>query len=255
LVHAPAVVTFASAAATSAPATASSGRKRHAASVSSAEVERRRRPRLRGDAEPRRRVVAQRRIAQAARAQVAFDGSRVERPARGVGARTERRDRRAERDDPRASRGEEWEPDPPQCALRILERESGRRYRSSHRLQRGMPGRHAAIRQRPRDARLDTTGYARAMPSTTLRSAGVLLALVLVACSDPSDETPLGREAAALLARPEQDVPKVTPAARPPRVRRRQARLRERSTPSRRRGRSRAKCSPAPAPARTSPRS
>jgi hypothetical protein len=73
-----------------------------------------------------------------------------------------------------------------------------------------MPGRHAAIRQRSRDARLDTTGYARAMPSTTLRSAGALLALVLVACSDPADETPLGREAAALLARPEQDVPKVT---------------------------------------------
>ena len=48
------------------------------------------------------------------------------------------------------------------------------------------------------------------MLSIPLRSAGALLALVLVACSDPPDETPLGREAAALLARPEQDVPKVT---------------------------------------------
>jgi len=32
----------------------------------------------------------------------------------------------------------------------------------------------------------------------------------LFACSEPADETPLGREAAALLARPEQNVQKVT---------------------------------------------
>ena len=55
----------------------------------------------------------------------------------------------------------------------------------------------------------DTTGYARVMLSITQRFAGALLALVLVACSDPPDETPLGREAAALLARPEHDVQKV----------------------------------------------
>lgn len=48
------------------------------------------------------------------------------------------------------------------------------------------------------------------MLSTTLRLAVVLLALALVACSDPPDETPLGRECAALLARPEQSVQKVT---------------------------------------------
>ena len=47
------------------------------------------------------------------------------------------------------------------------------------------------------------------MLSTLLRSAGALLALVLVACSDPPDETPLGREAAAVLARPEQKVQQV----------------------------------------------
>lgn len=41
------------------------------------------------------------------------------------------------------------------------------------------------------------------------RSAAALLVLSLVACSEPPDETPLGREAAALLARPEQDVEKV----------------------------------------------
>jgi hypothetical protein len=33
-----------------------------------------------------------------------------------------------------------------------------------------------------------------------------LLVLLLVGCSDPPDDTPLGREAAALLARPEQPV-------------------------------------------------
>jgi len=50
------------------------------------------------------------------------------------------------------------------------------------------------------------------MVSTTLRPAVALLALVLAvaACSDPPDETPLGREAAALLERPEQEVAKVT---------------------------------------------
>jgi hypothetical protein len=47
------------------------------------------------------------------------------------------------------------------------------------------------------------------MLSTTLRPAAALLALLLFACSEPADETPLGREAAALLARPEQNVPKV----------------------------------------------
>ena len=53
------------------------------------------------------------------------------------------------------------------------------------------------------------TGYARAMLTTTHRSAGAMLALVLVACSDPPDETALGRDAAKVLARSEQDVPKV----------------------------------------------
>jgi hypothetical protein len=48
------------------------------------------------------------------------------------------------------------------------------------------------------------------MVSTTLRPAVAVLSLILVACSDPPDETPLGREAAALLERPEQDVAKVT---------------------------------------------
>jgi len=47
------------------------------------------------------------------------------------------------------------------------------------------------------------------MLSTLVRPAGALLALVLVTCSDPPDETPLGRECAALLARPEQEVQKV----------------------------------------------
>ena len=47
------------------------------------------------------------------------------------------------------------------------------------------------------------------MISTLPRFALVLLALFLVACSDPPDETPLGREAAALLARPEQQVQQV----------------------------------------------
>jgi hypothetical protein len=37
----------------------------------------------------------------------------------------------------------------------------------------------------------------------------VLLVLILPCCSDPPDETLLGREAAALLARPEQDVQQV----------------------------------------------
>ena len=48
------------------------------------------------------------------------------------------------------------------------------------------------------------------MLSTLLRSAALALALVPFACSDPPDETPLGREAAALLERPEQEVAKVT---------------------------------------------
>ena len=47
------------------------------------------------------------------------------------------------------------------------------------------------------------------MPATALRSALALLLLLPVACSDPPDETPLGREAAALLARPEEPVEKV----------------------------------------------
>jgi parvulin-like peptidyl-prolyl isomerase len=38
----------------------------------------------------------------------------------------------------------------------------------------------------------------------------VLLALAPAACGDPPDDTPLGREAAAALARPEQVVDKVT---------------------------------------------
>jgi parvulin-like peptidyl-prolyl isomerase len=46
-------------------------------------------------------------------------------------------------------------------------------------------------------------------PPAGLRPAAALLALVLFACSEAPDETPLGREAAALLARPEQVVPKV----------------------------------------------
>ena len=48
------------------------------------------------------------------------------------------------------------------------------------------------------------------MLSTTLRSAVALLTLACVACSEPPDESPLGRECAALLARPEQSVQKVT---------------------------------------------
>lgn len=47
------------------------------------------------------------------------------------------------------------------------------------------------------------------MALTALRSAATLLVLLLVSCSDPPDETPLGRDAAALLARPEQQVDKV----------------------------------------------
>lgn len=67
---------------------------------------------------------------------------------------------------------------------------------------------------RARGARPVTTGYARAMLSTLFRPAGIrpaaaLLVLVLVGCSDPPDETPLGREAAASLARPEQEVQQV----------------------------------------------
>jgi hypothetical protein len=42
-----------------------------------------------------------------------------------------------------------------------------------------------------------------------LRGACLLLALFLVSCSDPPDETPLGRDAAVVLARPEQAVQKV----------------------------------------------
>lgn len=49
------------------------------------------------------------------------------------------------------------------------------------------------------------------MPATALRSALALLLPLLLACSgDPPDETPLGRDAAALLARPEQQVQQVT---------------------------------------------
>jgi|SRR5688572_4694904 len=48
------------------------------------------------------------------------------------------------------------------------------------------------------------------MLSIPLRTATALLVMVLLACSDPPDETPLGRESAALLARPEQKVQKVT---------------------------------------------
>jgi parvulin-like peptidyl-prolyl isomerase len=45
---------------------------------------------------------------------------------------------------------------------------------------------------------------------TVIASALLLLALAAGACSEPPDETPLGRETAALLARPEQPVDKVT---------------------------------------------
>ncbi len=45
--------------------------------------------------------------------------------------------------------------------------------------------------------------------SAALRSAAALLVLLLVSCSDPPDDTPLGRDAAALLARPEQAVQQV----------------------------------------------
>lgn len=44
---------------------------------------------------------------------------------------------------------------------------------------------------------------------TLLRSAAALLVLFAVACSDPPDDTPLGRETAAIMARPEQQVDKV----------------------------------------------
>ena len=42
--------------------------------------------------------------------------------------------------------------------------------------------------------------------STALRSGLALLVLLVAACSDPPDDTPLGRDAAAVLARPEQEV-------------------------------------------------
>lgn len=45
--------------------------------------------------------------------------------------------------------------------------------------------------------------------SVEIRLAGAVLALTLVTCSDPPDDSPLGRESAALLARPEQPVQKV----------------------------------------------
>ena len=45
--------------------------------------------------------------------------------------------------------------------------------------------------------------------TSILRAVLSLLVLLPVACSDPPDETPLGREAAALMARPEQPVDKV----------------------------------------------
>jgi hypothetical protein len=48
------------------------------------------------------------------------------------------------------------------------------------------------------------------MTASILRTVVALLGLLLVGCSgDPPDVTPLGREAAALLARPEQPVEKV----------------------------------------------
>jgi len=48
------------------------------------------------------------------------------------------------------------------------------------------------------------------LPNSMLRSILVLCALVLPGCGDPPDETPLGHDAAATLARPEHKVPKVT---------------------------------------------
>ena len=47
------------------------------------------------------------------------------------------------------------------------------------------------------------------MLPTALRRACLLLASFVVACSDPPDDSPLGRDAAAVLARPEQPVQKV----------------------------------------------
>jgi parvulin-like peptidyl-prolyl isomerase len=48
------------------------------------------------------------------------------------------------------------------------------------------------------------------MTANSLRTVVALLGLALVGCSgDPPDETPLGREAAALLERPEHPVSKV----------------------------------------------
>jgi len=44
------------------------------------------------------------------------------------------------------------------------------------------------------------------MSSTILRMVAALLVLALAGCSDPPDDTPLGRDAAAVLARPEQEV-------------------------------------------------
>ena len=41
-------------------------------------------------------------------------------------------------------------------------------------------------------------------------SAFILLALALMSCGDPPDESPLGRDMAATMARPEQPVDKVT---------------------------------------------
>jgi len=44
------------------------------------------------------------------------------------------------------------------------------------------------------------------MTARSLGSVVALLGLILVGCSDPPDDTPLGRAAAAVLARPEQAV-------------------------------------------------
>jgi len=44
------------------------------------------------------------------------------------------------------------------------------------------------------------------MTARILGSVVALLGLLLVGCSDPPDDTPLGRDAAAVLARPEQEV-------------------------------------------------
>ncbi len=60
-----------------------------------------------------------------------------------------------------------------------------------------------------RHAPPDAVRYARPMLPHLLRAALASVAFLVVACSDPPDDTPLGRDAAAVLARPEEGVKQV----------------------------------------------